>query len=165
MAGPEAGRPTLGLRHPMSSGPPMPLPFASGEVYSPTAPPREARDPRVGAAPPGVPSMAPRSPPAPLPSVGMGEPGNRPEGTLLSRCRARLRAGLLASAPLHDKARLLSISGKGAGAWLGVIPSEALGYVLSPREFSILLKWWCGTLLAWILAVKVLLSAVRLPTA
>ena len=51
---------------------------------------------------------------------------------------------LLASAPLHDKARLLSISGKGAGAWLGVIPSEALGYVFSPREFSILLKWWCG---------------------
>ena len=53
-------------------------------------------------------------------------------------------ASLLASAPLHDKARLLSISGHGAGAWLGVIPSEALGYVLSPREFSILLKWWCG---------------------
>ena len=51
---------------------------------------------------------------------------------------------LLASAPLLDKARLLSISGQGAGAWLGVIPSEALGYVLAPCEFSVLLKWWCG---------------------
>jgi len=36
---------------------------------------------------------------------------------------------LLASAPPLDKARLLSVSGRGAGAWLGVIPSEALGYV------------------------------------
>ena len=53
-------------------------------------------------------------------------------------------ASLLASAPLLDKARLLSISGQGAGAWLGVIPSEALGYVLVPCEFSVLLKWWCG---------------------
>ena len=53
-------------------------------------------------------------------------------------------AELLADAPLRDKARLLSVSGEGAGAWLGVIPSESLGYVLSPREFSMLLRWWCG---------------------
>ena len=53
-------------------------------------------------------------------------------------------AALLAAAPLLDKARLLSVSGRGAGAWLGVIPSESLGYVLSPREFTVLLKWWCG---------------------
>jgi hypothetical protein len=53
-------------------------------------------------------------------------------------------AELLADAPLRDKARLLSVSGQGAGAWLGVIPSESLGYVFSPREFSVLLKWWCG---------------------
>ena len=36
------------------------------------------------------------------------------------------------------------MSGRGAGAWLGVIPSEALGYVLTPPEFTVLLKWWCG---------------------
>ena len=53
-------------------------------------------------------------------------------------------AALLAAAPQRDKARLLSVSGEGAGAWLGVIPSESLGYVLSPREFSVLLKWWFG---------------------
>jgi hypothetical protein len=51
---------------------------------------------------------------------------------------------LLAAAPPLDRARLLSESGEGAGAWLGVIPSESLGYVLSPREFTVLLKWWCG---------------------
>ena len=53
-------------------------------------------------------------------------------------------ASLLAAAPLRDKARLLSVSGRGAGAWLGVIPSEALGYVLTPAEFTVLIKWWCG---------------------
>ncbi len=44
---------------------------------------------------------------------------------------------------LLDRARLLSVSGRGAGAWLGVIPSEALGYVLTPPEFTVLIKW-CG---------------------
>ena len=53
-------------------------------------------------------------------------------------------ASLLVAAPLRDKARLLSVSGRGAGAWLGVIPSEALGYVLTPAEFTVLIKWWCG---------------------
>ena len=53
-------------------------------------------------------------------------------------------AALLAAAPQRDKARLLSVSGEGAGAWLGVIPSEALGYVLTPAEFTVLIKWWCG---------------------
>ena len=53
-------------------------------------------------------------------------------------------ASLLASAPTLDKARLLSVSGRGAGAWLGVIPSESLGYVLTPAEFTVLIKWWCG---------------------
>jgi len=53
-------------------------------------------------------------------------------------------ANLLAAAPLRDKARLLSVSGRGAGAWLGAIPSEALGYVLTPAEFTVLIKWWCG---------------------
>ena len=53
-------------------------------------------------------------------------------------------AMLLAAVPTLDKARLLSVSSPGAGAWLGVIPSESLGYVLSPREFTVLLKWWCG---------------------
>jgi hypothetical protein len=56
----------------------------------------------------------------------------------------RTQLSLLAAAPQRDKARLLSVSGEGAGAWLGVIPSESLGYVLSPREFSVLLKWWFG---------------------
>ena len=53
-------------------------------------------------------------------------------------------ASLLASVPTLDKARLLSVSGRGAGAWLGVIPSESLGYVLTPAEFTVLIKWWCG---------------------
>jgi hypothetical protein len=53
-------------------------------------------------------------------------------------------AALLAASAPRDKARLLSVSGDGAGAWLGVIPSDALGYVISPREFSVLLQWWCG---------------------
>jgi hypothetical protein len=53
-------------------------------------------------------------------------------------------SALLAGSQLRDKARLLSVSGVGAGAWLGVIPSDALGYVFSPREFSVLLQWWCG---------------------
>ena len=53
-------------------------------------------------------------------------------------------SALLAGSQLRDKARLLSVSGAGAGAWLGVIPSDALGYVFSPREFSVLLQWWCG---------------------
>jgi len=53
-------------------------------------------------------------------------------------------ASLLAAAPPLDRARLLSVSGRGAGAWLGVIPSEALGYVLTPPEFTVLIKWWCG---------------------
>jgi hypothetical protein len=56
----------------------------------------------------------------------------------------RAFASLLAAAPLRDKARLLSVSGRGPGAWLGVIPSEALGYVLTPAEFAVLIKWWCG---------------------
>ena len=33
-------------------------------------------------------------------------------------------ASLLAAAPTLDKARLLSVSGRGAGAWLGVIPQR-----------------------------------------
>jgi hypothetical protein len=53
-------------------------------------------------------------------------------------------SALLAGSQLRDKACLLSVSGVGAGAWLGVIPSDALGYVFSPREFSVLLRWWCG---------------------
>jgi hypothetical protein len=51
---------------------------------------------------------------------------------------------LLAAASPLDRARLLSESGEGAGAWLGVIPSEELGYVLTPSEFTALLQWWCG---------------------
>ena len=50
---------------------------------------------------------------------------------------------LAASAPF-DRARLLSESGKGAGAWLGVIPSVELGYVFDSREFTTLLRFWLG---------------------
>jgi hypothetical protein len=53
-------------------------------------------------------------------------------------------AALLAAASLLDRARLLSVSGRGAAAWLGVIPSADLGYVLTPPEFTVLIKWWCG---------------------
>jgi hypothetical protein len=53
-------------------------------------------------------------------------------------------ASLLAAASLRDQARLLSVSGRGAASWLGVIPSADLGYVLTPPEFTVLLKWWCG---------------------
>ena len=41
---------------------------------------------------------------------------------------------LLAAATPFNKARLLSASGKGAGAWLGVIPSAELGYVFDPAS-------------------------------
>ena len=41
--------------------------------------------------------------------------------------------------PPFDKARLLSVSGQGAGA-----SSLTLGYVFTPREFTVLIKWWCG---------------------
>ena len=51
---------------------------------------------------------------------------------------------LLAAATPFNKARLLSASGKGAGAWLGVIPSAELGYVFDPREFTTLLRFWVG---------------------
>ena len=44
-------------------------------------------------------------------------------------------SALLAGSQLRDKARLLSVSGAGAGAWLGVIPSDALGTCF-PQESS-----------------------------
>ena len=44
-------------------------------------------------------------------------------------------AALLADAPLRDKARLLSVSGKGAGAWLGSSPLSPLA-TLSRRVSS-----------------------------
>jgi hypothetical protein len=53
-------------------------------------------------------------------------------------------ASLLAAASRLNRARLLSVSGRGAASWLGVIPSVDLGYVLTPPEFTVLLKWWCG---------------------
>jgi len=56
----------------------------------------------------------------------------------------RAFASLLAAAARLDQARLLSVSGRGAASWLGVIPSADLGYVLTPPEFTVLLKWWCG---------------------
>jgi len=43
-----------------------------------------------------------------------------------------------------NKARLLSASGKGASSWMGAVPSATLGYLLDPREYSTLLKLWCG---------------------
>ena len=46
---------------------------------------------------------------------------------------------LCESSSLFDRARLLSQSGVGAGAWLGVIPSGELGYVFDSREFTTLL--------------------------
>ena len=36
------------------------------------------------------------------------------------------------------------MSGRGSASWLGVIPSADLGYVLTPPEFTVLLRWWCG---------------------
>ena len=45
---------------------------------------------------------------------------------------------------LFDRARLLSQSGVGAGAWLGVIPSVERGYVFDSREFTTLLRFWLG---------------------
>jgi len=42
-------------------------------------------------------------------------------------------ASLLAAASPRDQARLLSVSGRGAASWLGVIPSADLGYVLLHR--------------------------------
>ena len=51
---------------------------------------------------------------------------------------------LCESSSLFDRARLLSQSGVGAGAWLGVIPSVELGYVFDSREFTTLLRFWLG---------------------
>ena len=51
---------------------------------------------------------------------------------------------LCESSSLFDRARLLSQSGVGAGAWLGMIPSVELGYVFDSREFTTLLRFWLG---------------------
>jgi hypothetical protein len=51
---------------------------------------------------------------------------------------------LCESSSLFDRARLLSQSGVGAGAWLGVIPSVELGYMFDSREFTTLLRFWLG---------------------
>ena len=51
---------------------------------------------------------------------------------------------LLAGASDWNRARLLSVSSPGAGAWLGVVPSSALRQTLDPKEFSTLLRFWTG---------------------
>ena len=80
-----------------------------------------------------------------LEAAAVCDPASTRTQRYFSECVDKMAfASLLSAAPLLDKARLLSVSGPGAGAWLGVIPSAVIGYVLSPPEFSVLLKWWCG---------------------
>ena len=54
-----------------------------------------------------------------------------------------LKALTAISSPL-DKARLLSVSTKGSGAWLGVIPSVGLNQAFDSRQFTTLVRWWLG---------------------
>lgn len=53
------------------------------------------------------------------------------------------KAILIISPPL-DQARLRSVAGVGAGAWLGVIPSVGLNQVFDSRQFTTLVRWWLG---------------------
>ena len=56
----------------------------------------------------------------------------------------RLLDTLIKKAPVFDRARLRSVSARGASAWLGVIPSAALNLTFTPREFVHLLRFWFG---------------------
>jgi len=51
---------------------------------------------------------------------------------------------LIKRSPVTDRARLRSVSARGASAWLGVIPSSTLGLAFNPREFTVLLRFWLG---------------------
>lgn len=81
--------------------------------------------------------------------TGWGSEQVRPDKPLSQKAvsaaidQAMFKALLDAASPFN-KARLLSASGEGAGAWLGVIPSVELGYVFDSREFTTLLRFWLG---------------------
>jgi len=57
---------------------------------------------------------------------------------------------LLSVVPARDRLRLKSLDVEGAGMWLAVIPSEALGLSIPSNEFTLLLRWWLGEHLVWV---------------
>jgi len=46
--------------------------------------------------------------------------------------------------PARDRLPSKSLDVEGAGMWLDVIPSEALGLLIPSNEFTLLLHWWLG---------------------
>jgi hypothetical protein len=66
------------------------------------------------------------------------------QATFSCRIDGRSLDTQIAAADVQTKARLMSVSAEGAGAWLNVIPNGNLGQQLANNEFSVLIRWWLG---------------------
>ena len=64
--------------------------------------------------------------------------------SLQSRLDSDLSSSPKDSASIRDRARLNTISGQHAGAWLRALPNLSLGLAMSSKEFSVALRVWLG---------------------
>ena len=64
--------------------------------------------------------------------------------SLQSRLDSDLSSSLKDSASIRDRARLNTISGQHAGAWLRALPNLTLGLAMPSKEFSVALRVWLG---------------------
>ena len=64
--------------------------------------------------------------------------------SLQSRLDSDLSSSLKDSASIRDRARLNTISGQHAGAWLQALPNLSLGLAMPSKEFIVALRVWLG---------------------
>ena len=64
--------------------------------------------------------------------------------SLQSRLDSDLSSFLKDSASIRDHARLNTISGQHAGAWLRALPNLSFGLAMPSKEFSVALRVWLG---------------------